>query len=198
MAAQAGPLLDQILRAGVAAANARVTTARAEADQTIGKARERTVRTRNTALAERERAHAGALEAARAEATQRVARDTLGARAAALDRIFAAATTQLPALATHPRLAEVLGPALADALTYVPDGPVVVRCAGAVAGVVRAGIAASGRDAAVRVGETVALGAIVESADGAVSVDVTFATRLARARARLAITIAKTLVAGAS
>jgi len=194
MAARTGPLLDQILRDAAASAEARIGAARAEAERVTSAASEHAGRRRRAAIADRERELTGAFEATRAETSQRVGRETLGARAAALDRIFAAAAAQLPSLTSHPRLGDVLGAALMDALSYLPDGPATVRCPSVVADAVRSGLAAAGRaGTTVRADDTVALGAIVESADGAVAVDVTFATRLVRARPRLAIAIAQTL-----
>ncbi|MFI5310995.1 MAG: V-type ATP synthase subunit E family protein [Gemmatimonadales bacterium] len=194
MPAQAGPLLEQIRRDAAASAEARVTTARAEAERTRSEARERSGRNRALALAARERALAGALDAARAEASQRVSRETLASRAAALDRIFTAAAALLQTLAADPRLGAALGKVIADALTYLPDGPATVRAPAPVVAAVRGILTASGRDAvAVRVDDSVALGAIVESTDGAVAIDVTFARQLERARKRLSIAIMRKL-----
>jgi vacuolar-type H+-ATPase subunit E/Vma4 len=196
MPAHAGPLLEQIRGDATAAADARIAAARAEAVRLDAETMARLAHRRATAVADRERAGASALEATRAETSQRVSRETLASRAAALDRIFAAALLQLQALAAHPRLGAVLGRALADALTYLPDGPVTVRCAPDVAGAVRAALAELGRDTiTVREEDGVPLGAIVESADGAIAVDATFLRRLARERPRLAITITRQLEA---
>jgi vacuolar-type H+-ATPase subunit E/Vma4 len=196
MPAHAGPLLEQIRGDATAAADARIAAARAEAERLDTETMARLAHRRATAVTDRERSGASALEATRAETSQRVSRETLASRAAALDRIFAAALLQLQALAAHPRLGAVLGPALADALTYLPDGPVTVRCAPVVAGAVRAALAELGRDTmTVREDDGVPLGAIVESADGAIAVDATFLRRLARERPRLAITMARQLEA---
>lgn len=192
----AGPLLEQIRRDAAAAADARVAAARVEAERLDAESTARVLHRRAAAVADHERSSASALEATRAETSQRVSRETLASRAAALDRIFAAAVLQMQALATHPRLGAVLGRALADALTYLPDGPVTVRCAPDVAGVVR--VVAAELDhgtITVREDKDVPLGAIVESADGAIAVDATFLRRLVRERPRLAITMTRQLEA---
>src|ERR1019366_2644842 len=106
MPAHAGPLLDQIRRDAAAAAAARVAAAHAEAERLDAETAARVVHRRAAAIADRERAGASALEAARAETSQRVSRETLSSRAAALDRIFAAALLQMQALAAHPRLGD--------------------------------------------------------------------------------------------
>jgi vacuolar-type H+-ATPase subunit E/Vma4 len=196
MPAHAGPLLEQIRRDAAAAADARAAAARAEAERMDAETMARMAHRRGAAITDRERSNVSALETTRAETSQRVRRETLASRAAALDRIFAAALLQLPALTSHPRLGAVLGPALADALTYLPDGAVTVRCPPEVAGTVRAALAELGRDAiTVREDGGVPLGAIVESADGAMAVDATFLRRLARERPRLAIAITRQLEA---
>jgi vacuolar-type H+-ATPase subunit E/Vma4 len=195
----AGPLLDQIRRDAAAAAEARVASARQDAARLDTESTARLEHRRASAVEDRERSRVAALEAARAETSQRVSRETLSSRAAALDRVFAAALLQMQALAAHPRLGAVLGRALADALTYLPDGPVTVRCARDVAVAVRAavaGVAGVGRDTiTVREDDGVPLGAIVEAADGTIAVDATFVRRLARERPRLAITIARQMEA---
>jgi vacuolar-type H+-ATPase subunit E/Vma4 len=196
MPAHAGPLLEQIRGDAASASDARVAAARAEAERMDAETMAHVVHRRAAAVTDHERSSALALEATRAETSQHVSRETLASRAAALDRIFAAAVVQLQALAAHPRLGAVLGSALADALTYLPDGPVTVRCAPVVAGAVRAALAELGRDTiTVREEDGVPIGAIVESADGAIAVDATFLRRLARERPRLAITITRQLEA---
>ncbi|MFI5310908.1 MAG: hypothetical protein ACHQQ3_06715 [Gemmatimonadales bacterium] len=196
MAAHAGPLLEQIRRDSASAADARIAAARADAERLDVETAARLAHRRAAAVADRERSGAAALEATRAETTQRVSRETLASRAAALDRIFATALVQMQALAAHPRLGAALGRALADALTYLPDGPVTVRCAPDAAGAVRAALPGLSRDTiTVREDASVPLGAIVESADGVIAVDGTFLRRLARERPRLAIAIARQLEA---
>ena len=196
MPAHAGPLLEQIRGDATAAAAARVAAARADAERLSAEATARVEHRRVAAVADRERSHVAALEATRAETAQRVSRETLSSRAAALDRVFAAALLQMQSLAAHPGLGAVLGRALADAVTYLPDGPVTVRCARDVAVAVRAAVAGLGRGAiTVREDDDVPIGAIVESSDGAIAVDATFLRRLARERPRLAITIARQMEA---
>lgn len=143
-------------------------------------------------MARHDRDAAAALSRARAETASRVGRDTLAARAAALDRIFVEAERRLASLATNPGLPEVLARTVNDGLTYLPDGAASVACASAVAGAVRAIVAATGRaDVAVRIDERVPMGVIVEAGDRSVVVDGTLARCVSRDRPHLAAEVAR-------
>ena len=190
MQANAGPMLDQLRRDAAKAAAERVVTARREADGLRAVVQEEAAARRTAVIAAQERAAAVALEASRVATAQRLEPDILAARAEALDRIFVRAAAHMETLAAHPRLGEVLGRAIADALTYLPDGPVTVRCCRSAAQTVRAALRALGREtASMREDPAVALGAIVESADGGIAVDVTFARLLERRRRQLSIVL---------
>jgi vacuolar-type H+-ATPase subunit E/Vma4 len=191
----AGPLLEQIRSTAVAAATEKVTGARTDADAIRTGARDRAQRERASAVAAHERGAATASSRTRAETAARVGRDTLTARAAALDRIFVAANHRFASLASHPGLRDLLVATLNDGLTYLPDGAATVACAGAIADAVRAALAATKReDVTVRLDETVPIGVMIEAGDGSVAVDGTFARRLARERPRLSTVLARRLV----
>jgi vacuolar-type H+-ATPase subunit E/Vma4 len=201
----AGPLLDQIRRTAVATATDLVAAARTEVDAIRAGARDRAQRRRAHAVADHERAAAAALSRTRAETAARVGHDSLGARAAALDRIFVAAEEQFALLARHPGLGTLLAATISDGLTYLPPGPATVRCAAAIAEPVRAALATARRtdaalaaaeriDASVRLDESVPIGVMIEAGDGSVVVDGTLARRLARERPRLSAILAGRLL----
>jgi vacuolar-type H+-ATPase subunit E/Vma4 len=134
------------------------------------------------------------LARARGLAEQEARTRTLPARAAALDRIFARARERIEARAGHPELAGVIESLVTDALAYLPPGGVSVRCAPAIAQAAAAALRAAGRDDGRVVADpTVPLGVLVESDDGRVTVDATFARRLDRERATLAAGLATAL-----
>ncbi len=191
MAANAAPLLEQLRREALLGA----AQTRAEADASCERIRAEAVGAaaaqRTSALAERERSAAQQLTTARSEAEQRTRGKTLAARADALDRIFARAALELETFASHEGLRELLARLLGEALGYLPDGPVVVRCARGLGENVSAALKAAGRaDADVREDSSVPLGMLVETADGAIAVDVTLARLVARLRPRLSPALA--------
>ena len=195
MTGQAGPLLEQIRSTAVAQASERITAARAEADAIRATARDRAQRTRTAAVAAHQRVSAATDARTRAETAARIGRDTFAARAAALDRIFAAAERMLPSLATHPGLPALLGATIREGLTYVPPETATVACAGVIAGTVRDALAGPGMErVAVRIDESIPIGVIVETGDGALKVDGTFSRRLARERPRLSTVLARRLL----
>jgi vacuolar-type H+-ATPase subunit E/Vma4 len=191
----AGPLLDEIRSSGAAAAAERVTAARAAADAIRTDARERARSGREAAVAAHERGAAAALSRTRAETAVRVGRDTLEARAAALDRIFVEAERRFGSLASHPGLRDLLAAMLSDGLGCLPAGAASVACAGAVADAAHAALASTGRDdVTLRLDEGVPIGVMIEAGDGSVVVDGTFARRLARERPRLSTVLARRLL----
>lgn len=195
MGGAAGPLLEQIRATALAAATEKVTAARVEADAIRTAARDRARREGSAAVEAHERGAAAAASRTRSETAARVARDTLAARAAALDRIFAEADHEFASLATHPGLRDLLVATLSDGLTYLPAGPASVACAGAIADAVRAALAANKReDVTVRADDGVPIGVMIEAGDGSVAVDGTLARRLARERPRLSTVLAHRLL----
>jgi len=198
METPAGPLLEQIRSAGAASAAATVQAARAEAERIRADAQEYAARHRAATLAAHERHATAALARIGAETTQRVGLATLTARAEALERVFTAAGRRLATLATHPALDELLARAIAEAITYLPAGKVTIRCAGAVAGRVPGALEAIGRAGdTVLTDERIPIGVVIESGDGTVAVNATFARRLEREWPRLATEFARRLAGGA-
>jgi vacuolar-type H+-ATPase subunit E/Vma4 len=194
MPGTAGPLLEQIRSSAVASAADIVTRARADAELVREDARKQAERRRTAAVAARARTAAEALSRTRAETAVRVGRDTLAARAAALDRIFAAAAGRFASLATHPALGAILAETLSDGFTYVPDGAVTVRCPTAIAGRVREALGAITRSGVTLLADdAMPFGVRIEAADGSFTADGTFARRMARERSRLSAILANRL-----
>ena len=191
MPAPAGVLFDQLRLDAAAAAGRLVEEADTSAKRIVDEARTSASQRRVAATTEGARAAALALESARAEVAQRVRRETLDARAAALDRVFAAAAASVHLLGAHPRLGEAIGRSIARTLAFLPDGPLAVRCAAALGGLARQALADLGRAGDdVRIDEGCPFGVKVESLDGTITVDETFPSALARARPRLSIDLA--------
>jgi vacuolar-type H+-ATPase subunit E/Vma4 len=177
-----------------AEAEVRRTAAASEAARIRSDADARLDRHVAAATAEKLSALSTLEEATRAAALQRVARDTMTARAEALDRVFAAAAARIETRRTHAGLAAALAVMIPDALSYLPDGPAQLRCSAAAAAAVRGAIAGLARDGlAVAEDDTVPLGVMAETADRSIIVDATFVRRLTRERPRLAIEVANQL-----
>jgi vacuolar-type H+-ATPase subunit E/Vma4 len=190
----ARPLLDALQRNADAEARARQTAAAAEVAGICAEADARLERQVAAATAEKASALSTLEDATRAACLQRVARETLTARAEALDHVFAAAAARIETRRTHTGLAAALAIMISDALSYLPDGPARLRCQAAVAALVGAAIAGLARDGLeVCNDDTVPLGVMAETADRSIVVDATFARRLGRERRRLAIEVANQL-----
>src|SRR5581483_8212565 len=96
--------------------------------------------------------------------------------------------------AGHPALPRAVESLVTDALAYLPPGKVRVRCAPALADAASAALRAAGPRAGQVVADpTVPLGALVESDDGRVTVNATFARYLDRDRATLAADLSAAL-----
>lgn len=189
--ATARPLLDELKRTADAELEAR--RARAVADAAAIRAQAEAEAHRRVeaarALADVEATRLLAVE--RADAARRARAAILPARADALDRVFAHAAACIERRAAHPDARAAVTTLVRDAISYLPDGDVVIRCGSAAT--LAARDAATGLTRPVRIVDdpTVPLGAIVGSDDGRVLVDATFARRLARTRAALAAAIAR-------
>jgi len=132
---------------------------------------------------------------ARADAERRMNTLLLPARAAALDRVFARALDCIAARASHPGMPAVLRRLTLDALEYLPDGAARVRVAPACADVVREALISAGRPmTSVSEDPTVSLGLVIESDDGAITVNATLVRRLIRDRRALATEVARQLL----
>jgi vacuolar-type H+-ATPase subunit E/Vma4 len=182
-------LLAALERDAAAERDAILGAAREEAAGVARNAEERLARLRQDVVGPKERELRAAAAAAVVEARRRARGDVLAARDRLLSRVRAAAVERLPAAVADPRYTAVLPTHFAEAVAFLGDGRVIVRCAPAIADRL-------GRDAATRSGVTVVpdprttTGFTIESEDGAVVVDNGLEARLARLAPRLAIEIA--------
>jgi vacuolar-type H+-ATPase subunit E/Vma4 len=126
------------------------------------------------------------MEAARRDAARRV----LEARAEALARVRRRAEERLAARRADPELLPGLRREVLEGLGYLGDGPSVVEADPAVLDGLRAAVDGR-RD--VSFAPAPRGGLVLRSADGTLTVDATFASRLARAWPRLAIELVRRL-----
>lgn len=189
-------LFEQLRRDAREASEQRIAAARAEALRLSNASDERLAQERAAQLAARERAHSAALDRAQSDARTRTAREWLAARAEALDQVFVAAHETLAARSADPRFIAAVAAIARDALSYLPPGDASARCATALAPAVRDMLEsrATGRpELRVIEDDAVATGVVLETADGSLAIDATFARHLARERPRLAIEVAQRL-----
>lgn len=190
----ARPLLDELRHSAAREIAALRQRATEQAEAIVASARDATERRTQEARQASMQVASERVAAARADAARRVSELVLPARAAALDRIFEAAAVRVESRLDHPRLAEALEPLVSDALRYLPDGPVRVRCQARLTALLGEMPALRDRDdASVVVDASAPLGFIAESGDGRMSVDATFARRLARARTELSTDVVRRL-----
>lgn len=122
------------------------------------------------------------LARARREAQARV----LAARARLLDRVDRAVQGMLPGVLKQPGYQHWLRGALEEALAGAGDAPVTIRCSPELADMVRR-LWAGRPGTSVTADATVGSGFRVRTVDGAVEIDATLESRLARERSRLAL-----------
>jgi vacuolar-type H+-ATPase subunit E/Vma4 len=189
-------LLDQLRRDAREAAAQRIAAAQAETERIRVDASARVAQQRTAALAERAHAHTAALERLRSDTRARTAREWLTARAEALDRIFAAANEALLTRSKDAKFQAAVTAGARDALAYLPAGDALARCTADLAPAARAAFeppSADARAISVTADDHVATGVIFETTDHTLTVDATFARRLARERTRLAIEVVRQL-----
>lgn len=133
----------------------------------------------------RQSAYAKALASARRDARMR----ELEAMHAAIRRVLDRARHLIDEVAGSPAYAAALPAHVNEALSFVDGLRARVRCAGRFAAIVGPAVEAQG--ATLVVDETVGAGVIVETADGAVSVDNTLAARLGRRQQDLECALAR-------
>jgi vacuolar-type H+-ATPase subunit E/Vma4 len=135
-------------------------------------------------------AAARAVEAARREAAGRV----LEARMEALARVRAGAGSRLAARAADPALLPLLRGDLLDGLGYLGEAPAVVETDPALIEGIRAAL--NGRPAVTIAPGAGGGGLRIRSADGTVTVDASFATRLESLWPALAIELSRRMEGG--
>lgn len=190
----ARPLLDALRTRAADEAAASRAAAAAEVERIHAAAQATAERGAAAAMARANADVARERSLTEAAAAQRSRERTLPARAAAIERIFARARDRIEARATRPDFPQALDALVRDALTYLPDEGVRVRCRPDIAVHVSRAVRAAGRPDATVIGDpSVPLGVVAESRDGRVSVDATFVRRLERDRATFAARLAGAL-----
>jgi len=126
--------------------------------------------------------------AVRLEARSDARRSALFARRAIVNRVMDAARAMLPAAASE----DWLRSAAEEALEYLPEGEVVVRCAGRDVALMKKFVAGR-RAARVVADDKIGAGVVAESPDGSVRVDGTLDSRLGRLHAEIAIAVVSSL-----
>lgn len=185
-------LLAALERDAEATAEAELSAARAEAVRIEAESAARVEQRRASFVATRERELRAAGATAAAEVRRRTRRAILEARQRLLDRVFTAAEHRLRAAVDDPAFVERLGEYLAEARTYLGDGPVIARCRPELAARVRR-LAAKAKSVTVVTDPAAGTGIRLSAADGAVEVDNTLDARLARLRPRLALEVLQRL-----
>jgi vacuolar-type H+-ATPase subunit E/Vma4 len=173
----------------LAEARARAASITAAADERIG-------RRRSDALEAHERERRAAAELAVARSRRAARARLLAVRAGLLERVFAAATARLPDAAAGPAFRAELPARLAAARAALGDGPATLRGAPSLLATLRQ-MVKEGDGVAVRADPVVATGFVLASCDGALEIDETLATRLARRRQELALEIMRAIEADA-
>lgn len=187
-------LLDELKRGAEAEREAVLGDARARAERIRGESTARLNREQADRLAPRERELKATNARTLAEARRRGRATALAARQRVFERVFARARERLAALASDEAYRNAIPSHLGEALVYMGDVPVVIRCPPALAGAVRAAL--EGRaDAQIAEDETMGPGVVVQAADGHVVVDNTLEARLTRLRPVLSVELARELEA---
>lgn len=176
-------LVDFVERSGSVRASEIVAEARREAARIEREGRQRRESERRDALARREREWKEESARAVAGATERARALVLEARASLLDRVFAAARTDLPALLATPAYRDGLAARAERCLSYLPGARGTVEAAPALLPLLRGSL---GPEASLEEAPDLATGLRARSPDGRVLVDDTLVSWLERLRPRLA------------
>lgn len=185
-------LLSALERDADAQADGELTAARATAEGIAAAAAARVERRRAEFVAARQAELRAAGEQRAADARRRALAGVLEARQRLLDRVFAAARANLPALAGDPSFHGRLPRDLAAARAYLGSGAVTARCRPEVAAAVRALVAGNGALTVVE-DESAGTGIRLVGGEGSVEIDDTLEARLTRWLPRLALAVMRRL-----
>jgi len=179
-------LLAALERDAGAQAQAILAAAQGEAERVASETEARIAGQRAAARATTEAAHRGELERDLARIRREAQARVLAARARLIDRVTGAVQQLLPETINQPGYLETLGPAMREATAGVGDSPVEIRCTPALVASLRR-LVAGRADTAVTADAAVGTGFRLRTTDGAVEIDATLESRLARDRERLAL-----------
>ena len=179
-------LLEALGEEGDVEAKRVVEEARAEAARIEAEAASRVAARTADAVAARERELAAEGDAGKARLRHEGAVGILHARNRLLERVFDTASAAFPHALDLPAHEGALQGLIAEALAFVPEVPVIVRCRPGLAARALALVASLGN---VRVESDASLpeGVVVEAEDGSVRIDNTLADRLRRLRPALSV-----------
>jgi V/A-type H+-transporting ATPase subunit E len=170
--------------------------ARARAAALTAQAGERVTRRREATLGRREAEGRAALERALAGARHEARGQVLQARDALLERLFGELRAALPAIIETPAYRAALPAAFAQTLAFAGDQAVIVRCAPALAPLLRP-LAKSHGGLTIHPDPELGAGFRIATTDGVLEVDGTLEGRAERLRPRLALEGLAALGAGA-
>ncbi len=130
-----------------------------------------------------------------AEAKQSALRALLLSRNQLVDRVIAKAIELLPEFSDSEAFVASVEADVADCLEFLGPGDATVRCSPSILAATRQAV--KGHDGlTVRPDETIQAGFVIESTDGAVSIDHSLETRLARNRGPVATQVFRSLQGG--
>ena len=181
-------LLDSLSADGETEARLVVDRAREEAGRLAVEARTRVRAELDRRIARRSRELEADEAAIRLEARADARRSALLARRAVVNRVMDIARAMLPEAAS----VDWLRSAAEQALEYLPDGDIVVRCAARDVRLVKQ-LVAGRKSARVLADGKIGAGVVAETRDGSVRVDGTLDSRLGRLHAEIAIAVVSSL-----
>jgi len=181
-------LLDSLAADGESEARLMLERAREEAGRLALEAKARVRGELDRRIAVRTEELAANESAVRLEARADARRSALLARRAIVNRVMDVARAMLPEAASE----EWLRSAAEQALEYLPEGDIVVRCAERDVGFVKT-LVATRKSARVVGDQKIGAGVVAETPDGSVRVDGTLDSRLGRMHAEIAIAVVSSL-----
>jgi len=179
-------LLAALERDAGAQTEAILAAARAEAERVASETEARVAGQRAAARATTEAAHRGELERDLARVRREAQARVLAARTRLLDRVNRAVQQLLPGAISQPGYLETLGAAMREATAGVGDAPAEIHCTPSLVAPVRR-LVAGRAHTAVTADAGVGSGFRLRTTDGAVEIDATLESRLARERVPLAL-----------
>lgn len=181
-------LLDSLAADGEAEAKSILNRARDEAGRMALEAQAKMRAEVDQRVAARTKELAASEATVRLDARSDARRSALLARRAVVNHVMDAARAMLPQAASE----DWLRSAAEQALEYLPDGDVVVRCAERDVRLVQQ-LVAGRATARVMADKKIGAGIVAETPDGSVRVDGTLDSRLGRLHAEIAIAVVSSL-----
>lgn len=172
----------------------QLETAQAEADRIKAAGEGEASRRREDLLGRTELELRQETAAALAAATREARRDVLFARERLLDNVFQAAAARLPVLVDDARYRAVVGAEFEEAVGYLPEGGIRLRCSPGLLGLAEEHVGDL-PGISIEPDAGVGSGFVLEAADGSSALDATLERRLADQRGSLALVVLQHLPA---